>query len=106
MVGVREQGAERGVELVELLPAAALVRVVAELPVAAGAAGAVATARGGSGVGGRRGEVVDVVVVVEVDVWPRRRRRQLGGGGEDFRLQRRDAAPEGVVEQLMVHHAS
>jgi hypothetical protein len=100
VVSVREEGAERGVEVVELLPAVTLVRVVAELAVSAGA---VAAARGGGGVGGRRGEVGDVVVVVEVRP---RRRRQLaaGGGGEDVRLQRRDAAaPEGVVEHLVVH---
>jgi hypothetical protein len=35
VVSVGEEGAERGVELVELLPAVALVRVVAELPVGA-----------------------------------------------------------------------
>lgn len=105
MVSVREEGAERGVELVELLPAVALVRVVAELPVAAGTAGAVSAARGGGGVGGRRGEILYVVVVVEVEVRPRRRRQlATAAGGEDVRLQRRDAAaPEGVVEQLVVH---
>lgn len=106
MVSVREEGAERGVELVELLPAVALVRVVAELPVATGAAaGAVSAARGGGGVGGRRGEILYVVVVVEVEVRPRRRRQLATAAcGEDVRLQRRDAAaPEGVVEQLVVH---
>lgn len=104
VVGVGEEGAERGVELVELLPAVALIRVVAELPVGAGATAGAIASRGG-GVGGRRGEVVDVVVV-EVEVRPWRRRRQLAAGGEDVRLQRRDAAREGVVEELVVHAAA
>ena len=48
---------------------------------------------------------MDVVVVeVEVEVRPRRR-RQLAAGGEDVRLQRRDAAREGVIEQLVLHAA-
>ena len=37
VVSVGEEGAERGVELVELLPAVTLVRVVADLPVGASA---------------------------------------------------------------------
>lgn len=63
MIGVGEESAERGVELVELLPAVALVGVVAELPVGAGSAGAVA---GGHRVRRRRrhGEVLDIVVEV------------------------------------------
>jgi hypothetical protein len=67
---------------------------MAELPVGAGAAG------GCGSVGDRRREVMDVIVV-QVEVRPRRR-RQLAAG-EDVRLQRRDAAHEWIVEQPVVH---
>ena len=49
-------------------------------------------------------DVVVVEVEVEFEVRPRRR-RQLAAGGEDVRLQRRDAAREGVIEQLVLHAA-
>jgi hypothetical protein len=101
VIGVGEEAPERGVEIVELLPAVSLVGVMAELPVGAGAARRpVATTRGGGGVGCRRREVMDVVVV-QVEVRPRWR-RQLAAG-ENVGLQRRDAAREWVIEQPVVH---
>jgi hypothetical protein len=99
VIGVGEEGAEGGVEPVELLPAVALVCVVADLTVGSRAAG------GGTGLVRRRGRRRDAVVPVEVEVEVDVKFRPLlvsPGTREDICLQRGDAAGEGVVEELVL----
>ena len=93
-----EEGAEVGVELVELLAAVALVRVVADLAVGARAVTATgrAIAAGGGAVIGSRGQR-DVVVEARP-----LRMVVAAGDGEYLGLQRRYAARERVSEHLVL----